>query len=127
MHSLRIDPKSGVPKYVQIKEHFESLIANCTLTLGEQLPTIRELSVELTMNPKTGPVHSPNWSTKACWPRCKGALPSSSCQRIRLSWIPSVARSCVISWNKPLLKLQRWVPRWTLGSNCCRIALPGPA
>lgn len=40
---LHIDPKSGVPMYLQIKDHFKSLIANRTLAPGAQLPTIREL------------------------------------------------------------------------------------
>ena len=53
MHGLQIDPKSGVPMYIQIKEHFKSVIANRTLSPGDQLPTIRELSVELTVNPNT--------------------------------------------------------------------------
>lgn len=52
-NSLHIDPKSGVPMYLQIKEHFKSLIANRTLVPGDQLPTIRELSVDLTINPNT--------------------------------------------------------------------------
>ena len=52
-NGLHIDPKSGVPMYLQIKEHFKSLIANRVLAPGDQLPTIRELSVELTVNPNT--------------------------------------------------------------------------
>lgn len=52
-NGLHIDPKSGVPMYLQIKEHFKSLIANRTLVPGDQLPTIRELSVDLTINPNT--------------------------------------------------------------------------
>ena len=53
VNGLHIDPKSGVPMYLQVKEHFKSLIANRTLVPGDQLPTIRELSVELTINPNT--------------------------------------------------------------------------
>lgn len=52
-NGLHIDPKSGVPMYLQVKEHFKSLIANRTLVPGDQLPTIRELSVDLTINPNT--------------------------------------------------------------------------
>jgi GntR family transcriptional regulator len=52
-NGLHIDSKSGVPIYLQIKEYFKSLIANRTLVPGDQLPTIRELSVELTVNPNT--------------------------------------------------------------------------
>ena len=39
--------------YLQVKEYFKSLIANRTLVPGDQLPTIRELSVDLTINPNT--------------------------------------------------------------------------
>lgn len=53
MYKIRIDQKAGVPRYIQIKEQFKSLIANRTLVPGDQLPTIRELSVELTVNPNT--------------------------------------------------------------------------
>lgn len=48
-----IDQKSGVPIYLQIKLYFKSLIANHSLAAGDQLPTIRELSVDLTVNPNT--------------------------------------------------------------------------
>lgn len=52
-NSLHIDPRSGVPLYLQVKEYFKSLIANRILVPGDRLPTIRELSVELTINPNT--------------------------------------------------------------------------
>lgn len=45
-----IDHKSGVPIYVQIMDHIRHLIASGVLTAGEQLPTIRELAVNLTIN-----------------------------------------------------------------------------
>lgn len=45
-----IDHKSGVPIYVQIMDHIKHLIASGILTPGEQLPTIRELAVGLTIN-----------------------------------------------------------------------------
>ncbi len=50
---LRVDPKSGVPLYVQIREQIKYLIATGVLGPGDQLPTIRELAVELTVNPNT--------------------------------------------------------------------------
>jgi len=53
VYDIRIDHKSGVPMYIQIKEQLKSLIATRRLAPGDQLPTIRELSVELTVNPNT--------------------------------------------------------------------------
>ena len=53
MVHLRIEHKSGVPMYIQIQEQLRSLIATNRLVPGDQLPTIRELSVELTVNPNT--------------------------------------------------------------------------
>ncbi len=53
MYRINIDHKSGVPLYIQIQEQLKSLIAASRLAPGDQLPTIRELSVELTVNPNT--------------------------------------------------------------------------
>jgi len=50
---LTVDAKSGVPLYVQIREQLRSLIATGVLEHGVQLPTIRSLSVALTVNPNT--------------------------------------------------------------------------
>ncbi len=48
--SFDIDHKSGIPIYVQIMEQIKHLIAAGALQSGQQLPTIRELAVELTIN-----------------------------------------------------------------------------
>ena len=48
-----IDPKSGVPIYVQIQNHIKHLIATGVLTPGQQLPTIRQLAVDITVNLNT--------------------------------------------------------------------------
>ena len=50
---LRIDPKSGVPFYRQIIEHVKFGIAAGDLEPGEQLPTVRQLAVDLSINPNT--------------------------------------------------------------------------
>jgi GntR family transcriptional regulator len=50
---FEVDHKSPVPLYVQIMDCTRSLIATGRLQLGDQLPTIRELSVTLTVNPNT--------------------------------------------------------------------------
>ena len=48
-----IDPKSGVPFYRQIIEQTKFAIARGVLAPGEQLPTVRQLAVDLSINPNT--------------------------------------------------------------------------
>jgi GntR family transcriptional regulator len=48
--NIRIDKTSRVPIYDQIKEQIKGLIHAGQLRAGDQLPTIRELSVELAVN-----------------------------------------------------------------------------
>src|SRR5512135_968267 len=47
---IRLDKNSHVPIYDQIKEQIKGLIHAGQLKTGNQLPTIRELSVELSVN-----------------------------------------------------------------------------
>lgn len=47
---IRIDKASRVPIYDQIKEQIKGLIHSGLITTGDQLPTIRELSVDLSVN-----------------------------------------------------------------------------
>jgi GntR family transcriptional regulator len=47
---IRIDKNSRVPIYDQIKEQIKGLIQAGQIRTGDQLPTIRELSVELSVN-----------------------------------------------------------------------------
>ena len=51
--SIRIDGKSGVPLYRQIIEQVEFAVARKDLEPGDQLPTVRQLAVELSINPNT--------------------------------------------------------------------------
>jgi DNA-binding transcriptional regulator YhcF (GntR family) len=48
--NIRIDKTSRVPIYDQIKEQIKGLIHARQLRAGDQLPTIRELSVKLAVN-----------------------------------------------------------------------------
>jgi len=48
-----IDPKSGVPFYRQIIDQVQFAIAGGRLSCGDQLPTVRQLAVELKINPNT--------------------------------------------------------------------------
>jgi GntR family transcriptional regulator len=50
---MRIDIKSGVPFYRQIIEQVKFAIARGDLQTGDQLPTVRQLAVDLSINPNT--------------------------------------------------------------------------
>ena len=50
---FRIDSKSGVPFYRQIIEQVKFAIARGDLKPGNQLPTVRQLAVDLSINPNT--------------------------------------------------------------------------
>jgi GntR family transcriptional regulator len=50
---FRIDPKSGVPFYRQIIEQVKFAMARGDLHPGVQLPTVRQLAVDLSINPNT--------------------------------------------------------------------------
>jgi GntR family transcriptional regulator len=50
---LTIDPRSGVPIYLQIIEQIKRSVALGVLTPGEQLPTVKQLALDLTVNPNT--------------------------------------------------------------------------
>ena len=48
-----LDPRSGVPAYRQIIDQVLGGIAAGTLRPGDQLPTVRQLAVDLAINPNT--------------------------------------------------------------------------
>jgi DNA-binding transcriptional regulator YhcF (GntR family) len=50
---IQIDKNSRVPIYIQIKEQIKSLIHARQIKAGDQLPTIRELSMGLSVNINT--------------------------------------------------------------------------
>jgi GntR family transcriptional regulator len=50
---IQIDQRSGVPIYRQIIEQVEFAIARGELGPGDQLPTVRQLAVALSINPNT--------------------------------------------------------------------------
>jgi len=53
MIEFKLDIKSGVPFYRQIVDQIRYGIASKRLLPGEQLPTVRELAVQLGLNPNT--------------------------------------------------------------------------
>ena len=48
-----VDPRSGVPLYLQLIEQVKRAVALGTLAAGEQLPTVKSLAIDLTINPNT--------------------------------------------------------------------------
>ena len=53
MIKFNLDPKAGIPFYRQIIDQIRFGIASGTLAVGEQLPTVRALAVELKVNLNT--------------------------------------------------------------------------
>jgi GntR family transcriptional regulator len=51
--NIQIDTKSGVPFYRQIIEQIKFAIARDHLRPGDRLPTVRQLAVDLAVNPNT--------------------------------------------------------------------------
>jgi len=48
-----LDLKSGVPAYRQIIDQVRGALAAGALSTGDQLPTVRQLAVDLAINPNT--------------------------------------------------------------------------
>src|ERR1700753_2599868 len=50
---FHLDAHTGVPVYRQIIDQIRGAIASGALTVGYQLPTVRQLAVDLSINPNT--------------------------------------------------------------------------
>ena len=50
---FQLDLHSGVPVYRQIVDQVRGGVASGALTVGDQLPTVRQLAVDLSINPNT--------------------------------------------------------------------------
>jgi GntR family transcriptional regulator len=50
---FRLDPRSGVPAYRQIIDQVMGAMATGALGGGDQLPTVRQAAVDLSINPNT--------------------------------------------------------------------------
>ena len=51
--AFRLDMRSGVPLYRQLIDQVQAAIAMEVLIPGDQLPTVRQLAVDLEINPNT--------------------------------------------------------------------------
>ena len=50
---LFVNPYTGIPLYIQIAEQIKKAVFAGVLQEGEQLPTVRQLALELLINPNT--------------------------------------------------------------------------
>jgi GntR family transcriptional regulator len=50
---ITLDLKSGVPFYRQIIDQVKAAIATESIAAGDRLPTVRQLAVDLSINPNT--------------------------------------------------------------------------
>jgi len=50
---IRLDVKSGVPFYRQVIDQVKAAIATESISPGDRLPTVRQLAVDLSINPNT--------------------------------------------------------------------------
>ncbi len=50
---FHIDPAGGIPIYLQLINQVKRAAASGLLKTGDQMPSVRELAVELTVNPNT--------------------------------------------------------------------------
>ena len=53
MIQFRIDPRSGVPPYLQIVRQVEHAVRLGLLQTGDRLPTVKEVAGEFAVNPNT--------------------------------------------------------------------------
>lgn len=51
--AFRLDEHSGVPVYRQLIDQVQAAVATGTLGVGDQLPTVRGVAVDLAINPNT--------------------------------------------------------------------------
>ena len=50
---IKLDLKSGVPFYRQVIDQVKAAIATESVSPGDRLPTVRQLAVDLSINPNT--------------------------------------------------------------------------
>jgi GntR family transcriptional regulator len=51
--TFRLDTHSGVPLYRQLIDQVQAAVATGALVAGDQLPTVRQVAVDLEINPNT--------------------------------------------------------------------------
>ena len=66
LFQFRLDSQSGVPVYRQIIDQVLGGIAASALQPGNQLPTVRQVAVDLAINPKSSPATRPRTGISGC-------------------------------------------------------------
>src|SRR6266849_4344411 len=51
--AFRLDQHSGVPVYRQLIDQVQAAVVTGVLSVGDQLPTVRRVAVDLAINPNT--------------------------------------------------------------------------
>ena len=51
--NIKLNAESGVPIYLQIIEQIKNMVLCSAMKAGDQLPSVRDLAVELRINPNT--------------------------------------------------------------------------
>lgn len=51
--AFRLNPHSGIPVFRQLIDQVQGATATGTLSIGDQLPTVRQVAVDLAINPNT--------------------------------------------------------------------------
>ena len=51
--AFRLDAHSGLPVYCQLIDQVQAAVASGVLNAGDQLPTVRQVAVDLAINPNT--------------------------------------------------------------------------
>ena len=51
--TFRLDARSGVPVYRQLIDQIQAGVASGSLAAGDQIPTVRQVAVDLAINPNT--------------------------------------------------------------------------
>jgi GntR family transcriptional regulator len=51
--AFRLDARSGVPVYRQLMDQIQAGLASGQLAPGDQIPTVRQVAVDLAINPNT--------------------------------------------------------------------------
>lgn len=91
---IRIDFRSEVPIYIQIMNQIRQLVVNGNLKPGDQLPTVRQLAIDLQVN----------WNTVARAYRLLDKAGLISTQRGRGTFI----------WETPSVEITRLLHQQTL-------------
>src|SRR5678809_715516 len=51
--TIRLNPLSGTPLYVQLVEHLKHSVETGAIKAGDQLPSVRKMAEDLLINPNT--------------------------------------------------------------------------